>query len=113
MSGIAGLAGGNYTPMRKEYLLDLDALGIRLDNIEALSFGRTLPGGNRTLVLASDNNFSTGQTTEFLAFEITPVLEAGTCALVLSGIGLLAAVRRTGRERAPLSVPGQPAGGNL
>lgn len=97
VSGIAGLAGVGYTPMRKRYLLDLDALGIRLDNTEALSFGRTLPNGNRTLVLASDNNFSTGQTTQFLAFEIAPVPEPGTCALVLSGVGLLAAARRTGR----------------
>ena len=105
VSGLASLTGAGYAPMRKEYLLDFDALGIRLDNTEALSFGPTLPNGNRTLVLASDNNFSTGQTTQFLAFEILPVPEPGTCALVLSGMGLLAAARRMGRRAGCAALP--------
>ncbi len=96
--GVPSLAGAEYAPMRKEYLLDLDALGIRLDNTEALSFGPALANGNRTLVLASDNNFSAAQTTQFLAFEIVPVPEPASLALLFPALGL-AAARRIGRER--------------
>ena len=66
--------------MEKTLLLDLDRLanddGTRLwlDNIEAISFGPTLPNGNRTLVLLSDNNFQNSQQTQFLAFEVTQPL---------------------------------------
>ena len=104
--GVPSLAGAEYAPMRKEYLLDLDALGIRLDNTEALSFGPALPNGNRTLVLASDNNFSAAQTTQFLTFEIVPVPEPASLALLLPALGLAAAARRGVRTA-------QPTGGNL
>jgi hypothetical protein len=43
-------------PVRKELLLDLDELGIPLDNVEGMAFGPDLPDGRRTLVLVSDNN---------------------------------------------------------
>jgi 3-phytase len=42
----------------------------RLDNIEGMTFGPRLPNGNSTLILVSDNNFSTTQHTQFIAFEI-------------------------------------------
>lgn len=41
-----------------------------LDNIEAMCFGPKLSNGNDTLIVASDNNFSKYQRTEFLIFEI-------------------------------------------
>ncbi len=44
----------------------------KLDNIEGISFGPTLPNGNKTLILVSDNNFNKGQRTLFIAFEILP-----------------------------------------
>lgn len=56
------------TPMPKKLLLNLDSLQISLDNIEAISFGPTLPNGDSTLVLVSDNNFTVSQSTLFLAF---------------------------------------------
>jgi hypothetical protein len=57
-------------PAQKTLLLDLDTLGIPLDNVEGLTFGPTLPDGHRSLVLVSDNNFAASQFTQFLLFEI-------------------------------------------
>jgi 3-phytase/alkaline phosphatase D len=55
-------------PMEKSLLLDLDVLGITLDNVEGMAFGPDLPDGRRSLVLVSDNNFSPLAFTQFLAF---------------------------------------------
>ena len=55
----------------KRELLDVEAdLGIAPDNLEALAFGPTLPDGRETLIIASDNNFSDTQFTQFLAFAV-------------------------------------------
>jgi len=55
----------------KRELLDIEAdLGIAPDNLEALAFGPTLPDGRQTLIIASDNNFSDTQFTQFLAFAL-------------------------------------------
>jgi hypothetical protein len=55
---------------RKTLLLNLDALGIPLDNVEGLTFGPPLRDGRQTLVLVSDNNFAASQFTQFLAFAV-------------------------------------------
>jgi hypothetical protein len=55
-------------PARKQLLLNLDALGIPLDNVEGITFGPRLRDGRQTLVLVSDNNFATSQFTQFLLF---------------------------------------------
>jgi hypothetical protein len=55
-------------PVDKTLLLDLDSLGIPLDNIEGMTFGPDLPDGRRSLILVSDNNFTPGQYTQFLMF---------------------------------------------
>lgn len=57
-------------PIRKKLLLDLGELGIRLDNLEGMTFGPQLPDGSRSLVLVSDNNFSQEQITQFLLFRV-------------------------------------------
>jgi hypothetical protein len=54
----------------KRLLLDLDDLGIPLDNVEGMTFGPRLHGGRRSLVLVSDNNFAAAQFTQFLLFAI-------------------------------------------
>ncbi|MGK7951779.1 MAG: phytase [Xenococcaceae cyanobacterium] len=67
----------------KRLLLDFSDLGIQLDNSEAVSFGSTLPDGRQSLIIASDNNFSDSQITQFLAFgldietipSVSPTLE--------------------------------------
>jgi hypothetical protein len=54
----------------KRLLLDLDALGIPLDNVEGMTFGPRLRHGRRSLVLVSDNNFAATQFTQFLLFAV-------------------------------------------
>ena len=54
----------------KRLLLDLDDLGIPLDNVEGITFGPRLRDGRRSLVLVSDNNFAAAQFTQFLLFAI-------------------------------------------
>jgi hypothetical protein len=55
---------------RKHLLLDLDDLGIPLDNVEGITFGPRLPDGRQSLVLVSDNNFAATQFTQFLLFAV-------------------------------------------
>jgi hypothetical protein len=59
---------GQIRPVEKTLLLDLDTLGITLDNVEGMAFGPDLADGRRSLVLVSDNNFSPAAFTQFLAF---------------------------------------------
>ena len=66
---LATLLGG-LQPVEKTLLLDLDALGLPLDNVEGMAFGPDLPDGRRSLVLVSDNNFAPAQFTQFLLFAV-------------------------------------------
>jgi hypothetical protein len=59
---------GTEEPVTKELLLNLDDLGIPLDNVEGMAFGPDLADGRRSLVLVSDNNFAPAQFTQFLLF---------------------------------------------
>ena len=71
VSDLPALAGATYTPAAKKLVLDVGSTGIsRVDNLEGMGFGPTLPNGNRSLVLVSDNNFTPLQLTQFLALEI-------------------------------------------
>src|SRR6218665_1654186 len=72
VSRIASLVEAKYTPMSRRLLLEmpLHYQGVKLDNIEAITWGKTLPNGNRTLVLASDNNFTATQTNQFIVLEV-------------------------------------------
>ncbi len=54
----------------KKLLLNMDDLGIYIDNIEGVSFGPDLTNGHKTLVFVSDNNFDSIQKTQLLLFEI-------------------------------------------
>lgn len=56
--------------MKKEQLLDLADLGIRLDNLEGATLGPHLDASSRLLILVSDNNFNYNQFTQFLAFRL-------------------------------------------
>jgi hypothetical protein len=70
VSDRASLQGQSYQAVGKTLLLDLGTLGIDLDNFEGITWGPRLPGGDRTLVLVSDDNFRSAQQTRFLAFAV-------------------------------------------
>lgn len=56
--------------LQKSLVLNLDNLGIFVDNIEGITYGPKLSNGNQSLLLISDNNFSTAQKTQIFLFEI-------------------------------------------
>ena len=60
----------NVQPLHKQLLLDLEDLGIYLDNLEGMTLGPRLPDGSNSLILVSDNNFSEDQVTQFLLFRL-------------------------------------------
>lgn len=72
IDGAASLAGtlDSIRPAEKTLLLDLDELGIPLDNVEGMALGPDLPDGRRSLILVSDNNFAPAQFTQFLLFAV-------------------------------------------
>ncbi|MGN6531510.1 MAG: esterase-like activity of phytase family protein [Ginsengibacter sp.] len=54
----------------KKLLLNMDDLGIYIDNIEGVTFGPALSNGKRSLIFVADNNFNPLEQTQFLLFEI-------------------------------------------
>lgn len=64
------LQNQDYTLASKKLILNMDELGIFIDNIEGLTFGPKLANGNRSLIFVSDNNFSETQKTQLLLFEV-------------------------------------------
>jgi 3-phytase len=70
------VALGPHGKTYKRLILNLDTLGIPLDNVEGLTFGPRLRDGRQSLVLVSDNNFAATQFTQFLLFA-TPALPRG------------------------------------
>ncbi len=71
ISAIASLAKNDQrvVPVRKCHILDLRAIGLIPDNIEAMSLCKAKDGTD-VLILGSDNNFSAAQKTQFYAFKI-------------------------------------------
>jgi hypothetical protein len=72
VNGLDSLAAvlGSVRRVEKALLLDLDTLGIPLDNVEGMAIGPNLPDGRRSLLLVSDNNFAPAQFTQFLLFAL-------------------------------------------
>ena len=72
VNGLDSIAAvlGSVRRVEKTLLLDLDALGIPLDNVEGMAIGPNLPDGRRSLLLVSDNNFAAAQFTQFLLFAL-------------------------------------------
>jgi hypothetical protein len=68
---IAALKPGNHSVVKKSLVINFDSLNLqRLDNTEAMSFGPRLANVNRSLIVASDDNFNRRQITQFIAFEV-------------------------------------------
>jgi hypothetical protein len=60
----------NFKPAAKKLLLNMDDLGIYIDNIEGMTFGPTLPNGHKTLLFVADNNFDVKEKAQLLLFEV-------------------------------------------
>jgi 3-phytase/alkaline phosphatase D len=88
----------------KRLLLDLGTLGITLDNLEGMTFGPTLPDGRQTLVVVSDNNFSTTQATQVLALALD--IEADVEGALRGGDAGEAVVDRSGGDAVLLGYGG-------
>jgi hypothetical protein len=70
VSGMSSLKNNEFNPVSKALLLNMDDLGIYIDNIEGVTLGPKLSNGHQSLIFVSDNNFSDEQKTQFLLFEI-------------------------------------------
>ena len=98
-----GSDAGSIIPLQKTLVANLfsrefTSAGFRFDNFEGMTFGPTLPNGNRSLLLISDNNFGGNgalNSTRIAAFELntnplqSPVsttLAEGENNLTLTGI---------------------------
>ncbi len=75
--GLKELKNADYVPMKKELLFDFETVkaqltGQKIDNIEGITFGETLPNGNKTIILISDDNFQKfgSQLNQFILFEL-------------------------------------------
>ncbi|MEV6154100.1 esterase-like activity of phytase family protein [Nonomuraea sp. NPDC052129] len=60
--------GEPYRAVSKRLVTDLDDIRTPVQNLESLAWGPRLRTGECTLVIGSDDNFSTEETTQFLAF---------------------------------------------
>lgn len=71
IAAMESLAGSDGVPaVDKHLVFDFAALGLPLDNLEAMTFGPPLADGRQTLIVVSDNNFNLKQFTQVLAFAI-------------------------------------------
>ena len=61
----------SFKPATKKLLLNMDSLGIYIDNIEGLTFGPKLPNGHKTILFIADNNFNLLQQSQLLLFEVS------------------------------------------
>lgn len=59
-------------PVQKKMLLNMDDLGIYIDNIEGATIGPVLPNGHQTLIFVADNNFNDKEQNQFMLFEVIP-----------------------------------------
>ena len=60
----------DFKPVTKKLLLNMDDLGIYIDNVEGLCFGPTLPNGKQSLLFIVDNNFSPQEPQQVFLFEV-------------------------------------------
>ncbi|THA24566.1 esterase-like activity of phytase family protein [Streptomyces sp. RKND-216] len=68
---MGSLNGREVAPMRKKPVADFDDLGLStVDNTEGMTWGPTLPNGEQTLILVSDDNFAENAVTQIVALGI-------------------------------------------
>lgn len=91
VSGINDLDAfvGTIVPVQKTLVFDLDSItipGFATDNFEGITFGQDFTDGSKSLILVADDNFADTQFTQFAAFKVTVVPEAGTATLLVPGL---------------------------
>ena len=59
-----------YIASTKKLLLNMDSLGIFIDNIEGVTLGPRLKNNHQTLLFVADNNFNPFQRSQVMLFEI-------------------------------------------
>jgi hypothetical protein len=71
ITAVPSLTGATFTPVSKTLLLDFATLHLSggVANYDGLTFGPTLPGGDKSLVLVSDNGFNKNVATHILALD--------------------------------------------
>lgn len=57
-------------PVKKKLLLDLNEVGIPLNNVQGMALGPRLFDGTQSLLLVGKDNFNNQQTTQFLLFRL-------------------------------------------
>jgi hypothetical protein len=70
ISAITLKNNSSFIPALKTKLLNMDDLGIYIDNIEGVTFGPVLPNGHKTLLFIADNNFNVLEKAQVLLFEV-------------------------------------------
>lgn len=72
---VTTLNGATFTPLTKTLLLDLSTLNLSggVANFSGLTWGPTLPNGDRSLVLVSDNGFDPHTPTKVLALDVNGI----------------------------------------
>ncbi len=70
VKNLASLKNQSFTVASKKLILNMDELGVFIDNIEGVTFGPKLANGKQSLLFVSDNNFSDKQKTQILVFEV-------------------------------------------
>ena len=60
----------NVKLISKKLLLNMDSLGIYIDNIEGVTFGPRLSNGKSSLLFIADNNFNPLEKTQVLLFQV-------------------------------------------
>jgi len=58
--------------MDKKLVLNMDDLGIFIDNVEGATLGPKLPNGHQTVIFAVDDNFAAHEQNQFMLFEVIP-----------------------------------------
>ncbi|MDR9404635.1 MAG: esterase-like activity of phytase family protein [Halothece sp. Uz-M2-17] len=61
---------GGLQPVRKKLLFDFSDLDFDIYNLEGLAVGPTLPDGNQSLFVISDDNFNDKEVTQILLFRL-------------------------------------------
>ncbi|WP_016988246.1 esterase-like activity of phytase family protein [Flavobacterium sp. ACAM 123] len=70
VKNITSLQHNKFIVTSKKLILNMDDLGVFIDNIEGVTFGPKLASGKQSLLFVSDNNFSDKQKTQVLLFEV-------------------------------------------